>query len=50
MIVGIDGERVETTADLFRILDAHEIGDEVEVKYLHDGKELAAKVKLVGVQ
>jgi S1-C subfamily serine protease len=50
VIVGIDGERVETTADLFRILDAHEIGDEVEVKYLHDGKELASKVKLVGVQ
>jgi S1-C subfamily serine protease len=50
VIVGIGGERVETTADLFRILDAREIGDEVEVRYLRDGEELRARVKLVGVE
>ncbi len=31
VIVRIDDEPVGTTKDLFRILDAHEIGDEVEV-------------------
>jgi S1-C subfamily serine protease len=48
--VGIDGRTIETTADVFRALEARDIGQEVEVTYLRDGKERKAKVKLVGVE
>jgi S1-C subfamily serine protease len=50
VIVKIDERPVETTADLFRILDSREIGQEVEVAYLRDGKERTAKVKLVAIR
>jgi S1-C subfamily serine protease len=49
-IVGVDGQPIESRADLFRILDSHEIGQEVNVVYLRDGKEQKAKVRLVGVE
>jgi S1-C subfamily serine protease len=49
-IVGLDGQPVESRADLFRILDTREIGQEVNVVFLRDGKEEKAMVKLVGVE
>ncbi len=49
-IVAIDGQAVESRADLFRILDSREIGQEVSVNFLREGKEVEARVKLVGVQ
>ena len=49
-IVGLGGRPVESSADLFRILDAAEIGQEIEVSYVRDGKEHSAKLKLAGVQ
>jgi len=49
-IVGLDGQPIATRADLFRFLDTHEIGQEVNVVYVRDGKEDKAKVKLVGVE
>jgi S1-C subfamily serine protease len=49
-IVAIDGQSVGSRADLFRILDSREIGQEVSVVYVRDGKEQQAKVTLVGVQ
>jgi S1-C subfamily serine protease len=50
VIVALDGEPIESAGDIFRILDDHAIGDEVEVKYLRDDKEIAVKLKLVGVE
>ena len=49
-IVAIDGQRVASRADLFRVLDSQEIGNEVSVVYLREGKEETTKVKLVGVE
>jgi S1-C subfamily serine protease len=49
-IVAIDGQPIESRADLFRFLDVRQIGQDVEVKYVRDGKEQTAKVKLVGVE
>jgi S1-C subfamily serine protease len=48
-IVAIDGQKVEGRSDLFRVLDGHEVGQEVELTYLRDGREEKAKVTLVAV-
>jgi S1-C subfamily serine protease len=50
VIVGLDGQPVEGRADVFRILDTREIGQEIEVKYIRDGAEKTSKVKLVAVR
>jgi len=50
VVVSVDGQPVETHADLVRILEAREIGQEVDVVFIRGGKELKAKVKLVGVE
>jgi len=49
-IVSIGGQKIESAADLFRALESHEIGHEVEVVYQREGKELKSKVTLVGVE
>jgi S1-C subfamily serine protease len=50
VVVSVDGQPVETHADLVRILEAHEIGQEVDVTFVRDGREQTAKVNLVGVE
>jgi len=50
VIVGLDGQPVEGRADVFRILDTREIGQEIEVKYIRDGAEKTSNVKLVAVR
>jgi S1-C subfamily serine protease len=49
-IVGIDGQAIERSADVFRILDSREIGQEVSVEYFRDGEKHSTKVTLVGVE
>jgi S1-C subfamily serine protease len=50
VITAVDDQKLEAPADLFRILDSREIGQEVDVSYLRDGTEHRTKVKLVGVE
>jgi S1-C subfamily serine protease len=50
VIVGVDGRGVATPLELLQTLASHEIGQEVEISYLRDGKEHTTKVKLVGVE
>jgi len=49
VIVGVDGFAVGTHEQLLQIIASHEIGQEVEIAYLRDGKERKSKVRLVGV-
>jgi len=46
IIVGIDGEAVENQDDLYRILDRHAVGDEVEVEILREGERRTATITL----
>ena len=39
LIVAIDGERVGTVCDAGRLIDSHEVGEEVEVTVKRNGKE-----------
>ncbi len=46
VIVGIDGEAVENLDDLYRILDPHAVGDEVEVEILREGERRTVSITL----
>jgi S1-C subfamily serine protease len=46
IILSVDGQDVNNLDDIYQVLDKHQIGDDVMVKYLRDGKTLAVKVKL----
>jgi S1-C subfamily serine protease len=46
IILSVDGQDVNNLDDIYQVLDKHQIGDEVMVKYRREGKTLATKVKL----
>ena len=46
IIVGIDNEEVDTTDDLYRILDKHQLGDTVQVQIYRNGRRTTVPVKL----
>ncbi len=46
LIVGIDGEPVRQSRDLFRILDKHDVGDAVRLHIIRDGREMDLDVTL----
>jgi len=46
IIVGIDGEAIENHDDLYRILDRHAVGDEVEVEVLREGERRTVTLTL----
>jgi S1-C subfamily serine protease len=46
VIVKIDTVEVKRSADLYRALDAHKVGDEVEVTLENDGRKRTVKVTL----
>jgi len=46
VIVGIDGEAVENHDDLYRSLDRHAVGDEVEVEFLRQGERRTVSITL----
>jgi len=50
VVVGVDGQRIASQIELLRTLASHDIGQEVEIVYLRDGKQQASKMKLVGVE
>ena len=47
IILGIDGDKVGNSDDLFRVLDKHQIGQTVQVQILRDGKRMSVPVKLM---
>ncbi len=39
VLISIDGVNVSTTEEIANVLDKHEVGDKIEVKYSRDGKD-----------
>lgn len=46
IIVGIDGQKIATDDDVYRVLDKHQIGDTVNVEVLRNGRKATIPVKL----
>jgi S1-C subfamily serine protease len=46
IIVGIAGEKVARTDDLYRILDKHKVGESVTVDIVRNGKRMSVPVQL----
>jgi S1-C subfamily serine protease len=46
IIVGIAGEKVARTDDLYRILDKHKVGESVTVDIVRNGKRMSMPVRL----
>lgn len=47
IILGIGGDSVANSDDLFRVLDKHQIGETVQVHILRDGQRMSVAVKLM---
>lgn len=50
VIVAIDGKPIHKSVDLFKAIDAHKVGDVVEVTVLNAGEKRTAKVTLQSIQ
>jgi putative serine protease PepD len=46
IIVGIDGEKVSNTDDLYRVLDKHQVGQTVSVEIVRNGRRMSVPVRL----
>jgi len=46
VIVGIDNEKVANTDELYRILNKHAVGDQVQVQILRNGRRMSIPVRL----
>ena len=46
IIVGIDGDKVANSDDLYRLLDKHKVGDTVRVEIMRNGRRVAVPVLL----
>jgi S1-C subfamily serine protease len=46
IIVGIDGEKVDTNDDLYKILDKHKVGDNINVEVFRQGRRTSVPVRL----
>ena len=46
IIVGIDGQKISTDDDVYRVLDKHQLGDSVNVEVLRNGRRATIPVKL----
>jgi putative serine protease PepD len=46
VIVGIDNEKVGNTDELYRILNKHPLGDQVQVQILRNGRRMSVPVRL----
>ena len=49
IIVGMDGQKVDSNDDLFRILDKHKIGDAVNVEVFRQGRRTTVPVRLTEI-
>jgi S1-C subfamily serine protease len=48
-IISIDGKKVGSTDDLYKILDSHQVGDEVRLEVTRSGRKRAISVRLGAV-
>jgi S1-C subfamily serine protease len=46
IIVGVDGDKVANSDDLYRLLDKHKVGDTVRVEIVRNGRRVAVPVLL----
>jgi S1-C subfamily serine protease len=46
VIVGIDNEKVANTDELYRLLNKHAVGDQVQVQILRNGRRISVPVRL----
>ena len=46
VIVGIDNEKVGNTDELYRLLNKHAVGDQVQVQILRNGRRMSVPVRL----
>jgi len=46
VIVGIDNEKVANTDELYRLLNKHAVGDQVQVQILRNGRRMSVPVRL----
>ena len=49
IILNVDGQDVNSLDDIYQVLDAKKVGEEVTVKYRRDGKVLTTKVRLQAI-
>src|SRR5712671_836982 len=49
IIVGIDGQKVDSNDDLFKVLDKHKIGDSVNVEVFRQGRRTTVPVRLTEI-
>jgi S1-C subfamily serine protease len=49
IIVGMDGEKLDNSDDLYRLLDKHQIGDVAQVQILRNGRRTTVPVRLTDV-
>jgi putative serine protease PepD len=49
IIVGMDGEKLDNSDDLYRLLDKHQIGDVAQMQILRNGRRTTVPVRLVDV-
>ena len=47
IIVGMDGEKLDNSDDLYRLLDKHQIGDIAQVQILRNGRRTTVPVRLL---
>src|SRR5712691_2112569 len=47
IIIGIDGEKVASNDDLYRILDKHQVGDIVQVQIVRNGRKTSIPIRLM---
>ncbi len=46
IILGMDGEKIANTDDLYRLLDKHQVGDTVQLQILRNGRRTSVPVRL----
>jgi len=46
IIVGLDGEKVANSDDLYRLLDKHQVGDTVQIEVMRSGRRVSVPVRL----
>ena len=48
IILGMDGEKIANTDDLYRLLDKHQVGDTVQLQILRNNRRMSVPVRLTG--
>lgn len=46
IILGMDGEKIANTNDLYRLLDKHQVGDTVQLQIMRNGQRMNVPVRL----